>query len=176
MGKVYLSNQQKNLINEAVAMKKNCVLFQTANFDSSRRIVNTETHAAAVGDVCNFLLHGLTFGSMFYSIQRESNWCDLAERVYSNGLNNKLKAYRNSNQVIVVGGKYLTVYQEGESQRRQMYFDKVVQVLYEGGKIVVVAEDAGSKRYSKINIYNLGSEMKKCLEVLVLYAMRASSY
>ena len=176
MGKVYLSNQQRELISDAVKTKKSCVLYQTPNFDSSRRIYNTETHAAAVGDVAHLLLHGLTFGGMIYQAERGMNWSSLAADVYNKAVQNGLKVFRSTSQVIIAGSRYVTVYQEGERQKRQMYFQNVVQVSFHKGILELTGEMPNGKNYARINIYNLGEQMENCADIIILYAMRASPF
>ena len=182
--RIYLSNEQKAFISDMLLYNKDCVLFVASDFDERKKAFSMMDNSAAVGDALHLLSHGITFGGIFHQIGRANRWAEVANNAYNNGVSRGLKAYKwnpakkgllsGTEQVVVLGHRFMTLYQEGELQRKEINFSSVVKVEYlskAGLKITLRNANGG---YSFAVIANVFDNMEDLIQTVVLYTARAS--
>lgn len=182
--RIYLSNEQKAFITDMLRYDKDSVLYVAQDFDAKKRAFSMMDNSAAIGDAVHILAHGITFGGIFHQIGRANRWADIANNAYNNGVERGLRAYKwnpsrkgfltGAEQVVVIGYKFMTVYQEGEMQRKEINFTSVVKVEYKSkvGLRVTVKNPNGG--YSFVEIFNVFDNMEDLIQTVVLYTARAN--
>lgn len=182
--RIYLSNEQKAFIADMLRNDRDVVLYVAPDFDAKKRAFSMLDNSAAIGDAIHILAHGITFGGIFHQIGRASRWADVAENAYQNGVSRGLQAYKwnpskkgfltGAEQVVVIGYKFMTVYQEGEMQRKEINFSNVVKLEYKSRTgLRVTVKNAGAG-YSFVNICNVFDRMEELIQIVVLYTARTS--
>ena len=185
--RIYLNNEQKAFIANTLETNSNAVLYQAYDFDEKKKAYSMMDHSAAFGDVAHLLLHGITFGGIVHQIGRAARWSDVAARAYNNGVERGLRAYmwnpqkrglfgtNGAEQVVVIGHKFMSLYQEGEMQRKEIPFSNVVRVEYIAGCGLKVTMRLDNGRQFYVVINNVFDKMEELMQTVVLYTARANA-
>lgn len=170
---IVLSKEQKNKIATVVNQKGNYTFFQDRSFNNADRVYGTEDHAAFWGDVLHFVMYGITMGSIMHGVGRSMRWVEVSNNAYDRAVANHLKVYRtyNNSQVIIIGRKYITLYQEGESCRKQVFFENIVKVEYSNHAIYLI--EKRENRYYCTKLLNVGEQMPDMLQTILYYRVNA---
>ena len=166
----HLNMEQRNIIWNALQGKGNYIFYMAQSMAPNAKSHSMMDNAALTGDVLHFLAHGITFGGIAHQIGRSSRWESLANSVYNNSVAKGLRAYRTSDEVVVVGKRFISYYAEGESCKKELYMDKIVKVEKSGYGLKITVKDERNK-YHHVTIGNMGARMAEMIESILFYRM-----
>ena len=170
---IVLSKEQKNKVAEVVNHKGNYTFFQDRSFNDTDKVHGTEDYAAFWGDVFHFVRYGITVGGIVHGIGRNLRWVEVSNNAYNRAVANHLKAYRtyDNSQVIIIGRKYITLYQEGESCRKQVFFENIVKVEYYNHTINLI--EKREDKYYRTKLLDVETKMSDMLQTILYYRVNA---
>ena len=147
------------------------VFFQSNQFDSSKKMHNLMTNPAAAGDAAHLLLHGITFGGIMHDLNRSANWSNLSQNVYNQACSSpNLRGFmaKNGEQVVVAGYNYLSVYQNGEYQKKVIQYSDIMKISLIRSELRVVTTSQNGK-YAFVSLMEMREGQENLLNTILFF-------
>ncbi len=124
------------------------LIYQANDFDASKKAYNIMSNPVGANEAIHVFAHGLTFGSMAHMAAHANTWASLSDNVYRNAMANpRLRAFRcgRGSQVVIAGGNYITVYQNGEYGKKIINYQDIVKIAMYGDNNVIYFKNYDGK-------------------------------